>query len=85
MSRAMRKLLITGANGQLGSELQMILSQGRAPLGPIDASWAGCEVVAGDIDTLDVTDAAAVDDFVRAGGFDAIINCAAATLSLIHI
>lgn len=79
MSAKVNRLLITGGNGQLGSELQAILAQGRAPLGSIDPSWASCEVVAGDVDTLDVTDAAAVNDFVRAGGFDAIVNCAAAT------
>lgn len=75
----MRKLLITGANGQLGRELQTILSTGRAPIGAIDASWAGVEVVATDVDELDITNAQAVDDFVAAGGFDAIVNCAAAT------
>ncbi len=75
----MRKLLITGANGQLGRELQTILSTGRAPIGAIDASWTGVEVVATDVDELDITNARAVDDFVAAGGFDAIVNCAAAT------
>lgn len=80
----MRKLLITGANGQLGNELRQIISEGRAPIGPIDASWSACEVVATDVagegvESLDITDAAAVMDYVRGGGFDAIINCAAAT------
>lgn len=80
----MSKLLITGANGQLGSELRSIISSGRAPIGPIDASWASCEVVATDVagegvTSLDITDAEAVMDFVRGGGFDMIINCAAAT------
>jgi dTDP-4-dehydrorhamnose reductase len=74
-----RKLLITGANGQLGNELQMILSAGKASIGPIDPAWARCEVVPTDVAELDITNAEAVMDFVRAGEFDAIINCAAAT------
>ena len=75
----MRKLLITGANGQLGRELQTILAAGRAPIGPIDPSWEACEVVPTDVDELDITDADAVMAFVRDGGFDAVVNCAAAT------
>lgn len=75
----MKKLLITGALGQLGSELQSIISSGSAPIGPIDPSWAACEVVPTDRDELDITDAEAVMSFVTQGGFDAVINCAAAT------
>jgi dTDP-4-dehydrorhamnose reductase len=75
----MKRMLITGANGQLGRELQSILDAGKAPIGPIDASWAGCEVVPTDVAELDITDAGAVMDFVRSGGFDTVVNCAAAT------
>ena len=75
----MNKILITGANGQLGRELQSIIAAGRAPIGPIDPSWASCEVVPTDVEELDITDADAVMAFVTEGGFDAIVNCAAAT------
>ena len=75
----MNKVLITGANGQLGNELQMILAAGKASIGPIDPVWAACEVVPTDVAELDITNAEAVMDFVRDGRFDAIINCAAAT------
>lgn len=75
----MNKLLITGSNGQLGSELQTILAAGSADIGPIDSSWAPCEVVPTDYQELDITDAAAVEAYLAAGGFDACINCAAAT------
>ena len=75
----MKKILITGANGQLGRELQSIIAAGRAPIGEIDPSWANCEVVPTDVAELDITDGDAVMSFVTEGGFDAIINCAAAT------
>lgn len=75
----MKKLLITGANGQLGRELQAILAAGKAPIGELDPLWAGVEVVATDVEELDITNAEAVMAFVQEGGFDAIVNCAAAT------
>ena len=75
----MNKLLITGGAGQLGSELTEILASGEAPIGPIDVSWATCEVVSIDRDNLDITDRDAVLECIGAGGFDAVINCAAAT------
>ena len=55
--------LITGCNGQLGTELKK-----RIP----DAIFA-------DVDTLDITDAVAVNNFVRDNNIDLIINCAAYT------
>lgn len=57
--------LITGAAGQLGSELRLLLKD-RA-----------CGV---DIAELDLTDEKAVADYFRVNRFDAIINCAAYTL-----
>ncbi len=64
----MPNLLVTGANGQLGRELRNLF----------EAS-GNSSVVYSDIDTLDLTDAAAVNDFVRHGGFTRIVNCAAYT------
>jgi len=55
--------LVTGANGQLGSELRRIVP---------DALFA-------DAATLDITDARRVLDFVHAHDIDLIINCAAYT------
>ena len=60
-------ILVTGANGQLGSEIR-ILSEG-----------ASGSFVFTDIDELDITDRAAVDAYVDSGNIDVIVNCAAYT------
>ena len=73
------RILVTGGNGQLGNELQRILREGRSEIGPIPDAYAGAEVVATDVDELDVTDADAVMAFVAQGGFDLIVNGAAMT------
>lgn len=57
------KILITGANGQLGTELQKLLPQ----------------AIATDANVLDITDFAAVSDFVKENKIGTIINCAAYT------
>lgn len=56
--------LVTGANGQLGNELRLRLGE---------RAWYV------DRDELDITDAEAVQAFVKGQSFDAIINCAAYT------
>ena len=55
--------LITGSNGQLGTELSKLLP----------------EAILTDADTLDITDAQAVMKFVKEHNIDTIINCAAYT------
>lgn len=62
------KILVTGANGQLGNELRVVLE--RTNPGITDYV---------DRDDLDITDAAAVADFVARGDYSHIINCAAYT------
>ncbi len=59
-------VMITGAVGQLGYELQRLCPEGTA-------------VLAVDIDQLDLTDAVAVDAFITAHAPSVIINCAAYT------
>lgn len=58
------KIVVTGANGQLGGELCRMLGDGAAPL---------------DIDTLDLTDGPAVLETIEHLRPDAAINCAAYT------
>ena len=79
------KILITGCNGQLGTELQKQLRQEKSELGPVPERLRNATVIAVDVDQLDITDRQATVDFVRRQHPDTIINCAAFTLSLIHI
>jgi dTDP-4-dehydrorhamnose reductase len=62
------KLLITGANGQLGNEMRVVL--GRRP---------EIEAVYTDVDTLDITNLAQLDAFMEAERVSHIVNCAAYT------
>ena len=49
------KIVITGANGQLGKELQKIIRTGKSEIGEISKSVASSEVFAADVDVLDIT------------------------------
>lgn len=73
------KILITGSRGQLGSELKAILKSKKSEIGAISPLYDGCEVVAADADTLDITDALKVNSFLENFLPDVVINCAAMT------
>lgn len=73
------KIMITGCNGQLGNELQSILKSGKSEIGVAPQDVLGAEVLPVDIDTLDISDISAVNEFVNANKPDVIINCAAMT------
>lgn len=62
-------VLVTGANGQLGNELQLRSQQTNSVF----------RFFFTDADTLDITDASQVDDFVKHHSIRYIINCAAYT------
>ena len=73
------KILITGATGQLGSELQTVLAAQRAQIGPLLQEYRGAEVVAVGRSQLDIADAASVAGLIDGADFDLIVNCAAMT------
>ncbi len=64
----MLNILITGSNGQLGSELR-----------EASVSYPYFRFFFTDIDELDITDQAKVDDYFRENNIDLVINCAAYT------
>jgi len=84
------RILVTGANGQLGRDIQTVLA-GRLPdggdptsavnLAAADAVGSAdvLSVLATDIDTLDVSDAEAVDDAVGRFRPDVVIHAGAYT------
>ncbi len=73
------KIMITGCHGQLGNELQSILTSGKSEIGAAPKAILGAEILPVDIDTLDISDMAAVSEYVNANRPDVIINCAAMT------
>ncbi len=73
------RILITGASGQLGTELRRILEAGRAEIGPIPFGYENARVTYTDAAELDITDEEAVEAAFAQGAFDIVINCAALT------
>lgn len=73
------KIMITGCHGQLGNELQSILKSGKSEIGAAPEGVLNAEILPVDIDTFDISDMAAVSDYVNANRPDVIINCAAMT------
>ncbi|MHB9056497.1 MAG: dTDP-4-dehydrorhamnose reductase [Paludibacteraceae bacterium] len=63
----MNKILITGSNGQLGSEIRKI------------SSGSENEFFFTDVQELDITDLNAIENFVKENNIDIIVNCAAYT------
>lgn len=64
----MKQILITGANGQLGSEIRSI-----------SHLFNGCQIHFTDVDELDITQIDAIQRFVAQNKIDVIVNCAAYT------
>ena len=73
------KILITGSNGQLGNELQRIISTGNAEIGQVSDVIKTSEVFALDVDRLDITKLEEVKAVLTEIKPDVVINCAAAT------
>jgi dTDP-4-dehydrorhamnose reductase len=73
------KILITGAKGQLGSEIAEIIRKGKAEVGGISENVQASEVILFDIDELDITNLKMVKDNLNHLKPEVVINCAAAT------
>lgn len=74
------RVLVTGANGQLGRALTRTLAAGEGSLGAVPDAFACAEVDAVDVAGLDITDARAVTAwFDGHEAYDVVFNCAAYT------
>ena len=73
------RIIITGSDGQLGTQLQKIIALGASELGDIPSGVIGSKVTAIDVNELDITDKKAVEDFIEKENPDVLINCAAMT------
>lgn len=73
------KILITGSNGQLGNELKKIIETGQAEIAGISLEIKNSEVIALDINDLDITNFLVVKEKLEDIKPDVVINCAAAT------
>lgn len=73
------RILITGCKGQLGTELQDIVRKGRAEIGEVSNIIKDANIIALDVDKLDITDLNSVKNVLNTIKPDVVINCAAAT------
>lgn len=64
----MNNVLVTGCNGQLGSELRLLTEKESTR-----------NFIFADIDSLDITDSVAVKRFIEENSIDIVVNCAAFT------
>ena len=73
------KILITGANGQLGTQLINIIKNMKSELGYINKAYEKAEVIGIDIENLDISNLEAVKEYINKVMPDIIINAAAYT------
>lgn len=73
------KILITGSKGQLGNELIYIINSGKAEIGLVSEKIKNSEVIALDVEELDITNLAMVKEVLYREKPEVVINCAAAT------
>lgn len=72
-------ILLTGAKGQLGSQIMNIIQSGRSEIGKIPSEVAEAKVTGIDIQDLDLTDLGAVRNYLKELRPDVVINPAAFT------
>lgn len=73
------KIIITGAKGQLGTQLINIIKESKSEIGSIDERYLSSEIIGIDIEELDISNLEQVIDFVCKENPDIIINPAAYT------
>lgn len=73
------KILITGSKGQLGNELHDIIENGKCDICEMSERVKDYEVIALDIEDLDITNFENVKMVLEKEKPDVVINCAAAT------
>lgn len=73
------KILVTGARGQLASEIASVLKAGRSAIGPVDTSYSDARIKYFRRDELNITRFSDVLDCIDDFKPDVIINCAAYT------
>jgi len=70
------RILVTGANGQLGLQLVKMLKELKSEIGNIPEQYKDAEVIKTDVQELDITKK---EEVLALGEFDIIFNCAAYT------
>lgn len=73
------KILITGSKGQLGNAIVNLLKNDANAIGKIPSIYKNCEIIAVDVDELDITKLDDVLTFCENHKPNIIINCAAMT------
>jgi dTDP-4-dehydrorhamnose reductase len=73
------KVLITGARGQVGSQLIDVISKGKSELGDIPGIFRNVEIIAAGSKELDISDFNKVKSFIESTKPNVIINAAAYT------
>lgn len=73
------KIMIAGANGQLGTELQRQLAEGKNTIAVLPSEVVNATVCGFDIDTLSITDKDALEKYILTEKPDVVINCSAYT------
>lgn len=73
------KILVTGAKGQVGSQIIDIINRGESELGPISVKLNKAQIIALGSKELDIGDYKKVDEAIHAFAPDIVINAAAYT------
>jgi len=73
------KILITGAKGQLGSQIVNIIKSGASELGEVPKELLHSEIISVDVEELDITKGSDVKRYLSTVKPQVVINCAAYT------